>query len=266
MQNFAKLGAIAAAFALLAAPALAEDKVAATVNGVAIPQARIDVQVKDAVGHGAPDTPEVRGQILARAIQMELLTQAAVQKGLDKDAEVAEKVAQTQALARQNVLANAYITDYLNNHPVSEDALRKEYDGIKDDPCMLQYKVAHIVVKTEKEAKAIAAKLRHRGDFAAIAKKESLDKASADNGGELGWITTNGLPEDFTAAIESMKKTGQVSRPVKLGDSWQVFKLLDKRVTPFEDAKAMLMRPLQQQEIKSLIDDLKAKAKIVETK
>lgn len=265
MQNFAKLGAIAAACALLAAPALAADKVAATVNGVSIPQARIDVQVKDAMGHGAPDTPEVRGQILSRTIQMELLTQAAVKKGLDKDPEIAEKVTQTQALARQNVLANAYIKHYLNNHPVSHDALMKEYNSIKNDPRMVQYKVAHIVVKSRKEAHAIAGQLRHHhGRFAALAKSKSLDKATANSGGEIGWITTNGLPPDFAKAIHGLKHKGQTSAPVQLGGAWQIFKLVDKRVTPFKEAKAMLMRPLQQQEIKSLINDLKAKAKIEE--
>lgn len=266
MQNFAKLGAIAAACALLASPVFAADKSAATVNGVAIPQARVDVQVKDAMSRGAPDSPEIRGQILARTIQLELLTQAAEKKGLDKDAEIAERVTQTQALARQNILANAFIKDYLNNHPVSEDALKKEYDSIKSDPRMLQYKVAHIVVKTRKQANAIAAKLRHRGNFAALAKKDSLDKATSNSGGEIGWITANGLPPDFSKAILSLKKKGQTTKPVQIGQGWQIFKLLDKRVMPFKEAKAMLMRPLQQQEVKSLINDLRAKAKIEETK
>jgi peptidyl-prolyl cis-trans isomerase C len=263
MLKFAKLGAIAGACAVLAAPAFAEDKVAAKVNDAAIPQARVDVQLKDS---GLPDTPEIRSNILARTIQLELLSQEAAKKGLDKDPQVADRVTQNMALARQSVLANAYIKDYLMNHPVSEDVLRKEYDGIKNDPRMVQYKVAHIAVKTEQEAKAIAAKLKHGGNFAAIAKAQSLDTSTAANGGELDWISPNGLPPDFGKAIVDLKKKGQISAPVEAGGAWQILKLIDTRVTPFEDAKPMLMRPLQQEEIQKLIGDLRSKAKIEEMK
>jgi peptidyl-prolyl cis-trans isomerase C len=263
MLKFAKLGAIAGTCAMLAVPALAEDKVAAKVNGTAIPEARITAQIHEA---GYPDSPETRGTVLARTIRMELLAQEAVKKGMDKDPQIAERVTEMQALARESVLANAYAKDYMMNHPVSEDALQKEYDSIKQDPRMVQYSVARIVVKTEKEANAIAAKLKHGGNFAAIAKKESLDTASGEKGGELGWISPNGLAPDFAKAITDLKKKGQISRPVQTGEVWQVLKLLDKRVTPFEDAKAMLMRPLQNAELQKLLDDLRDKAKIEEGK
>lgn len=262
MLKFAKLGAIAGAFALLAAPAFADDKIAAKVNDVSIPDARIAAQLKEG---GYPDSPEVRGQVLARTIQLELLAQEAAKKGLDKDPATADMITQMQVLARQNVLANAYIKDYIMNHPVSEDALQKEYDGIKNDPRMLQYKIARIVVKTQKEANALAGKLKHGGDFAALAKAQSLDKASGETGGELGWISANGLTPDFASTLQGLKK-GQVSRPVQTGEVWQVIKLVDTRVTPFEEAKPMLMRPLQNQEIQKLLEDLRTKAKIEEVK
>lgn len=266
MLKIAKLAAIAAASAMLAAPAFAQDKAAAKVNDVAIPQTRIDVQVADAVNQGMPDSPQVRANILSQTVTLEVLSQEAVKKGLDKQPDVADKVTQEMELARQSVLAKALVKDYMNNHPVSEDALKKEYDGIKADPRMTQYKIAHIVVKTEKEAKVIAAKLKKGGDFAALAKEKSLDQASAEQGGELGWLTANGLPPDFAKAMTELKKKGQISAPVEAGGAWHVLKLLDTRVMPFEEAKPMLMRPLQQDEVQKLIADLRSKAKIEEVK
>ncbi len=263
MFKFAKLGAIAGACAMLAAPALAEDKIAAKVNGSAIPQARIDAQLKDA---DLPDTPEVRGNVLARTIQIELLAQEAEKKGIDKDPQVAERVTQITTLARQNVLAKAYVKDYLMNHPVSEDALKKEYDSIKADPRMVQYKIARIVLPSGDDAKAVAAKLKRGGNFAAIAKEQSMDKASGENGGELDWISITGLAPDFAKTITGLKKKGQISQPVQTGKVWQIIKLIDTRVTPFEDAKPMLMGPLQQEEIGKLIEDLRGKAKIEDMK
>jgi peptidyl-prolyl cis-trans isomerase C len=263
MLKIAKLGAIAGACVMLAAPAFAEDKIAAKVNDVSIPEARIAAQIKEA---GYPDSPELRGQVLARTIQLELLAQEAAKKGIDKDPQTAEMITQMEVLARQNVLASAFIKDYMMNHPVSEDALRKEYDSIKSDPRMAQYNIARIVVKSEQEAKAIASKLKHGGNFAAIAKAQSMDKASGENGGDVGWISANGLQPDFAKAISGLKKKGQTSGPVHTGDVWQVLKLIDTRVTPYEDAKPMLMRPLQNAEVQKLLEDLRTKAKIEEVK
>ncbi|MFA5826575.1 MAG: SurA N-terminal domain-containing protein, partial [Gallionellaceae bacterium] len=91
-----------AALALLAAIAAntvnAAEKVAeqekntvATVNGVAIPQSRIDMRIKVAAQQGQPDSPEMRKAIRDDLINLEVISQEALKKGLDKQPDVAQQ-------------------------------------------------------------------------------------------------------------------------------------------------------------------------------
>src|SRR6188474_2568005 len=55
------------------------------VNGVAIPQARIDAMNKELTAQGQPDTPERQNAVKEEIVNREVLTQAAVRRGLDKN-------------------------------------------------------------------------------------------------------------------------------------------------------------------------------------
>ena len=85
MFKTGNLATLAILGALAINPALAEDKSAAMVNGVTIPQTRIDLRVKAATAQGQPDSPELRKVIRDDMINLELLAQEAVILGLDKE-------------------------------------------------------------------------------------------------------------------------------------------------------------------------------------
>src|ERR1035437_9362522 len=63
--------------------ALAQAKVA-TVNGVAIPKARVDAIVRAQTAQGQQDTPDLRAAIRDRLITLEIVAQEATHKGLGK--------------------------------------------------------------------------------------------------------------------------------------------------------------------------------------
>ena len=257
MPKIMKLAAIAAAGMLVAASAYSQDKVVAKVNGVEVPQSRVDMQVREAISQGAQDSGELRKAALDNVINFEILTQEAGKKGLDKKPEIAEQM----ALARQQILVQAYVRDYVMNHPPSEEALKAEYDKKKNDPGMIEYKTAHILVKTEKEAKAIEAQLKKGGNFAEIAKQKTQDPGSRDTGGELDWVSPANFVTEYSQAMVAMKK-GQLSHPVKSPYGYHIIKLIDTRPMPFENAKPMLMRPLQQQAIQNMVKELRSNAKV----
>ena len=72
---------------------------------------------------------------------------------------------------------------------VTDEALQKRYDEeMKGFAPADQYQAAHILVKTEDEAKAIIADLDKGGDFATIAKEKSQDPGSGAKGGDLGFF------------------------------------------------------------------------------
>jgi len=258
MLKIVKLAAIAAAGMLIAAPAFSQDKAAATVNGTAIPQTRVDMFVKEATTQGQqPDSPELHKAMLDRAVNIELLAQKAAKEGFEKQPEIQEQI----AMARQSVLVRAYLQDYNKNHPITEDTLKKEYDSLKDKPNNMQYKLAHIAVASESEAKAIVAQLKKGGNFSAIAKKSSKDPTAKKNGGELDWISVSDYQGPIAEAIVRLKK-GEISDPVQTDNVWHIFKLEDTRAIPFEQVKQNLMQMLQSRAIQNLVDDLRKEAKI----
>jgi peptidyl-prolyl cis-trans isomerase C len=279
MLKLAKLAMLAMAGALMATPAFSQDKPAATgtaasgavasgtaamVNGAAIPQSLVDMRVKVAASQGQPDTPDFRKKVLDDLITLKILSQEAHNKGLDKQPDTVQQIEQQTELDRQNILAMAYVQDYTKNHPISEDTLKQEYESLKVKLGNTEYKVAHILVSSEDEAKAIEAQLKKKGKFENIAKEKSKDPGSSEHGGDLGWNVPSNFVPPFADAMTHLKK-GQISAPVQSQFGWHIIKLEDTRslnVPPFEQVKPNLMQRLQQQSVQKVIADLRKDAKI----
>ncbi len=260
MLKYGKFAALAILGALAINPAFAEEKSAALVNGVSIPQARIDLRVKAATAQGQPDSPELRKAIRDDLINLEVLVQEAARLGLDKSAEVVQQVELTKA----QVLAGAFVQEYAKKHPVSEDQLKQEYDKLKSKLGGKEYNARHILVETEEEAKDIIAQLGKKAKFEKLAEK-SKDKGSASQGGSLGWnIPANFVPE-FANVMINLNKGDYTKEPVQSQFGWHVIRLDDVRnmkVPSFDEIMPKLQQHLQQQSIQKAIADLRAKAKI----
>lgn len=260
MLKTGKFAVLAILGALAINPAFAEDKSAALVNGVSIPQARIDLRVKAAAAQGQADSPELRKAIREDMINIEVMAQEAVKTGLDKNADVVQQV----ELAKQSVLVGAFVQDYVKNHPISEDQLKQEYDKLKAKLGNKEYNTRHILVETEAEAKGIIAQLGKKAKFEKLAAK-SKDTGSAAQGGSLGWAVPSNFVPEFANALLNLKKGEYTKEPVQSQFGWHVIKLDDTRelkVPSFEEVKPQLQQRLQQQSIKKAIDELRAKAKI----
>lgn len=261
MLKISKFATLAILSALAANPAFAEDKSAAMVNGVSIPQARVDIRVKAAVAQGQADNPELRKAIREDMINLEVMVQEATKLGLNKN----EDVIQETELARQQVLIRAFVQDYAKNHPISEDQLKQEYDRLKAKLGTKEYNVRHILVDTEEEAKAIIALLAKKGNKFEKLAERSKDAGSAAQGGSLGWAVPSNFVPPFTNAVLNLKKGERTKEPVQTDFGWHIIAvddIRDLKVPSFDDLKPQLQQRLQQQSIKKAIDDLRAKAKI----
>jgi len=261
MLKFSKLALLSALLAIASGAQAADEKAAALVNGVAIPQARLDMRVKAVTQQGQPDSPEVRKSVRDDLINLEVISQAATKSGLDKQADVAQQL----EIARQSVLAGAYVQDYAKNHPISDDALKQEYENLKKRVGNKEYKLSHILVASQDEANKVEADLKKKGsNFAKIAKTKSKDPGSADKGGDLGWAVPSNFVQPFGEAVLKLNK-GQVSEPVQTQFGWHIIKLEDTRelkVPTFDEVKPNLEKRLQQQAIQKEIEDLRSKAKV----
>ncbi len=247
-------------FALSVNQAYAQEKPAAVVNGVAIPQAQVNLLIKAAALQGKPDTPEQRKSTQDYLVNREIMAQEAIQRGYDKQPETISQF----ELARQTVLVNAFLQDHIKNHPVTEDAIKKEYEALKKEAGSKEYGLRHILAKDESEAKSIAAQIKKGAKFEDLAKKYSLDPGSKDKGGSLGWVMPTNFIPTFADAFVNLKKGG-VSSPIKVEDGWHLIKVDDVRDFKFpsyRDLKGKITLSLQQQGIQKTIVDMRAKAKI----
>jgi peptidyl-prolyl cis-trans isomerase C len=244
------------------AAAASDGSTVATVNGVAISKNRIDMLVKQGAGSGQPDTPETRKTIIEQLALQMVIAEEAVKTGLDKSPEVTERL----EVVRQSVLANAYVQDFLKSKPVTDEALKAEYERIKATITGKEYKARHILVEKEAEAKDIIAKLKKDiGAFAKLAMEKSKDPGSKIKGGDLGWFDLSRMVPEFGTAVSTLEKGAFTQEPVKSQFGYHVILLDDSRpieAPPFEQVKPSLSQQLQQQNLKKQIDDLKGKAKI----
>lgn len=239
-----------------------KEAAAATVNGTAISKNRVELLVKQRTGMGQPDNAETRKSIIDQLAMQLLVSQEALKKGLDKNPEVMDQI----DLTRQSILANAFVQDYIKNNTVSDDMLKAEYDKIKAQMTGSEYKARHILVEKEADAKDIIAKLKKDlKAFDKLAKDKSKDPGSKGQGGDLGWFDVRSMVPEFGAAVTKLSKGKFTEEPVKTQFGYHVILLEDSRpmqVPPFEQVKPGLAQQVQQQNLKKLVDDMKAKAKI----
>jgi peptidyl-prolyl cis-trans isomerase C len=232
----------------------------ATVNGVAIPKARVDVIVKAQAGRGMADSEQLRSEIRERLIVHEVVTQEATKKGLAKSADVQAQL----DLARQQVLWQAYVADFVKAHPVSDADVKAEYDRLKTSRGDKEYKARHILVEKEDEAKAIIADLKKGKKFEELA-KQSKDPGSKDRGGDLDWNSPAGYVKPFADALVKLEKGKYTETPVQTQFGWHVIQLEDVRAAKFpsiEEVKPQITEKLQEQAFSKVVADLRAKAKV----
>jgi peptidyl-prolyl cis-trans isomerase C len=264
MLKNSKFAALVLMSAIATSPAFADNKSAAMVNGVSIPQDRVDFRVKVVTAQGQADNPELRKAIREDLINIEIMSQEAVKKNLDKQPDVLQQL----ELAKQSVLVGAFVQDYIKSHPISDADITQEYNHLKSTAGNKEYKVRHILVEKESDAKSIAAKLKKGGDFDKLAKINTKDAGSKEHGGDLGWIPVGSIPTAFVKpfgdALMALSK-GQLSEPVKSQFGWHVIKLDDVRdlkIPPLNEVKQQLAQRMQQQSVQKLVAELRTKAKI----
>jgi peptidyl-prolyl cis-trans isomerase C len=233
----------------------------AKVNGVAIPQSRLEFIVKARTLQGQPDSPETRKTLRDDLITEEVIAQEALKKGLDKDPDFVTQL----EMARQTALVRAYQVDYIKNHPVSDDELRKEYDAVKAQMGDKEYKAHHILVGSEAEAKDIIARIKKGEKLEKIAQEKSLDTGSKAKGGELEWSPAASYVQPFGEALTKLTKGQLTEQPVHTNFGYHVIRLDDVRplkVPPFDEIKQNLAQRVLQRQFASAVNDLRGKARV----
>src|SRR3979490_1607630 len=244
-----------------AAPA-ASDKPAAApaavavVDGTPISREAYDDYLKGLLrGKPAADvTAEEKNQVLDQMINMQLIAAQAEKDGLEKDPDVATRV----ALLRTQILADAAAQKYVKSNEPSDQDLHAAYDAATDKT---EYHAAHVLVPTKEKAEQLIKKIKGGAKFEDVAKAESTDNSKA-NGGDLGWFTTARTVKPFGDAVKGLKKGDTTPEPVQTQYGWHIILLVDTRDQPFDQMKPQLTNAIMQKKFQDYIDSLKKTAKI----
>jgi len=222
-----------------AAPAVADKTAAssppvAVVDGVSISRDAYQDYLKGLLrGKSESEvTAEEKDKVLDQMINMQLIAAQADKDGLEKDPDVATRL----ALVRTQILADAAAQKYVKSHEPTDQELHAAYDTATDKT---EYRASHILVPTKEKADQVIKKLKGGAKFEDVAKAESTDNSKA-NGGDLGWFTTARMVKPFGDAVKALKVGETTTDPVQTQYGWHVIKLVDTRDAPFDQFKGQL--------------------------
>jgi peptidyl-prolyl cis-trans isomerase C len=261
------LACLAGATLLGAAHAEDKQKNVAIVNGIPIPEARVDFVAKSQIAQSQgqqQDTPEFRENVREILITREVLYQEAIKRKLDSKPEYVTQL----DLAKQQIMLGVLLEDLTKTTKPSDEDMRKEYERVKaqsSGDAGKEYKARHILVKDEAQAKQIIADLAKGGDFAKIAAEKTEDPGSKDSGGELDWSEAEVYVAPFADALKSLKKGETTKEPVKTNYGYHVIQLEDVRSRAFPEydaVKDQIGQSLATKARDDYIAELRTKAKI----
>jgi peptidyl-prolyl cis-trans isomerase SurA len=122
-----------------------------------------------------------------------------------------------------------------------------------------------MVLEKEKVAKKLLSRAEAGEDFAKLARENSEDAATRQEGGDLGYFGRGMLPKPIEELVFSMR-AGEVRGPVRADRGFHVIKLVDRRVKdaqPLAEVREDLRNQLRQKEMdrqtKSFLSDLRKK-------
>lgn len=249
---------LAAAAILVPLAALAQN--IAVVNGKTVPKTRLTTLLQQAGRAGQPVAPEMEVRARDEVVLREVFEQEAVKQGIAKGDDYKAQM----ELARQTVLIRELFNNYQKKNPASEAEAHAEYDKVKAQQTGTEYRARHILVEKEDDAKKLIAEIKAGAKFEDLAKKNSKDPGSAENGGDLDFAKPDSYVPEFGQALAKLKKGEMTDFPVKTQFGFHIIKLEDSREAQFpgfEEVKPQLMQRLSQLKLQQYQESLRKAAK-----
>jgi peptidyl-prolyl cis-trans isomerase C len=232
----------------------------AIVNGKAVPKARVEALLQQAARAGQPVAPEMQVQARDQVVLREIFVQEAEKRGMGATPDYRVQM----DLARQSILIRELFEDFKKKNPATDEQAKAEYDKFKAQASGTEYRARHILVEKEEEAKALIAQIKGGASFEELAKKNSKDPGSGENGGDLDFAKPESYVPEFGQALAKLKKGEMTDPAVKTQFGWHIIRLEDTREAPFppfDEVKVQLKQRIEQNKLQQFQEDLRAKAK-----
>lgn len=178
-------------------------------------------------------------------VDREFLLIKAVNNSFYEDEHTTEKEWKDQI--RYNVLLEELLTRDID---ISNKELESFYNKNKelyqfDD----SYRIRHIVVKDEEEAREVLKELKGGSSFEAVAAERSTDRYTSPYGGDLGFVTeaSDNIPSAYIEEAKTLKEDEWSQEPIKVSNGYAIIQLKEKlkaRTFSFDEVKGQIRRQI----------------------
>ncbi len=178
-------------------------------------------------------------------VDREFLLIKAVNNSYYEDEHTTEKEWKDQI--RYNILLEELLTRDID---ISNKELESFYNKNKelyqfDD----SYRIRHIVVKDEEEAREVLKELKGGSSFEAVAAERSTDRYTSPYGGDLGFVTeaSDNIPSAYIEEAKTLKEDEWSQEPIKVSNGYAIIQLKEKlkaRTFSFDEVKDQIRRQI----------------------
>lgn len=242
----------------------ADPIVAATVNGkpIYISDVEAEATVRGMIREGEElnTGSDEFFQVLEDLIETRLFAMEAEKRQIDRNADVRHRLER----ARELILAGA-LNDQIRDTALDESAVERMY---REQVRLLRNsREVHLrqIVLGSKEAAATAKRRLDAGEeFEALAYQLSLDRTTGTEGGDMGFVPPEALPDGLREAAAATP-VGQTAGPIQTSQGWHIIKVDERREEAppsIESLRPRIEQWLMFEETRRIVDKLKKQARI----
>lgn len=232
-----------------------DDVVIAEVDNTRIYQSDIE-QAARMRGQAVPETgaPEFE-TLITELIDRRLLALEGLRQALDQQ----ERVKRQLTTAREDILSHAFIEHHLST-TVNEAALERLYTEQQALRGRVEERrVRQIVLTDAASAEAAIERLDAGASFASLATELSVDRASRNQGGDLGYVSADMLAPELSPVVFQTSQDAYTAA-LKTAQGWHIIKVEDIRLRPepsFAEMRESLKAFMTYEEIDKLLAGLR---------
>lgn len=236
-----------------------DDKLLAKGKGVKVYESELKAKLKDLRPNDDIDTSkipvETKKLLVNEIAGQKVLFNKALKEKIQND----EYIRKELDVYAKDLIKAKYLENFIKE-AITEENAKSVYNQLKNQlDGKYEIKASHILLRTEEEANKIFVQVKYnKKRFSTLAKQESIDRSTANNGGSLGYIVQGQMLKEFENKAFSGNKN-EILKPFQTKLGWHVVYIEDKRkakAATFEQARKNIENELAKNAVKSHVLEL----------
>ena len=195
--------------------------VVAEVNGQPIRAYAFEKLLIEQLQAGIADSVELRKKIRDELVIQTLLSQLAMEEGIDQSKEV-ELAFES---ARRGILSDAWRQNWVRENPVSEDEIMVEYNATIEKLGGTEYQLRQVVVADETAAMLILDQLNAGKELGELATRYTIEAGGKKSKGLLPWVSPSLLLPPLGDWVSQSKSGELIKSPVRTKAGWHIVRV-----------------------------------------